>query len=200
MDITTITAKIVAKVHDTGVTTTDVIAWVNEAQDRIAARVGEDSVMDATLFEGIREYTWGDTLLSVEKVELLDSSYVFVRNLKTINFRDVEGDDAPSPEFYYLRGRATGVYPVPDSTTTGIIRMYGKQKFEDVDYDIDSPSAMITNHNIFVTYGCWQYWETQDEYQRATYYRTMFDADVELLLGDPDVPKNDDYSVIRGEW
>ncbi len=200
MDVSEILEEIQDRVDDTSVTAPEVIKWINRCQDILAAELGPEINSEAIINEVYKEYKWDTDFLNVKKVELLDANGTFKRILENVNYRGLQ-DDTGDPYYYYLRGRVTGVYPFPDSATTGkIIKMYGQKRFSDVVENTDIPELQVNYHDLFVLYGCMRFYEKDlDDLEGVAYYKNEFYQRVEQLKREH--PKRKEpHRVKAGIW
>jgi hypothetical protein len=180
LDVSEILDEIQDKTDDTSITDQDVIKWINRCQDILSAEFGPEITAIATIEKDVKEYVWFPDFLDVRKVELLDETGKFKRILEKTNYRILE-NEVGEPEYYYIRGRATGVYPYP-SASGKKIKMYGKKRFPSVSDGEDIPELELNFHDIFVLYGCMRFYERDlDEMEGVAYYKNEFEQRVAEL-------------------
>lgn len=175
------------------------VRWINQCQNMLAFDFGPETISDAAINTDYTEYRWDPAFIDVIKVVYLDDNYNYIRTLSPINYRDIRNNKG-TPYHYFLRGRNTGIYPYPDNSVSGFIRMYGKQRFSNVINEDDIPEIHSNYHDIFVIYGCMRFYEKyMDDLNQIGYYKNELALRINDLKKETQ-RKNGPRTVKVGAW
>lgn len=175
------------------VTDADIIRWINDGQVEIVKN--NDSALQTTgfinLIAGQSSYTLPADLLVLRslryKYATMDSfSRLIYKNMQQFD-EEVDGWDgtafsASNPVFFTTYEGAVTLFPTPDTSNVGGLKILYNKKPVDVVTLVDALALPLIYHNTIVKYCMWQASLLDEDHEPGMMYRSDFQSDMDSLM------------------
>ena len=92
---------------------------------------------------------------------------------------DWQTETATEPDYYYVRGKKYGFYPVPSANDSNAITVYYYQLPADMSQDADTPSLLDSDLHDYIVYGAAHKAAIATLDPRAGYFKGLFEEGLE---------------------
>ena len=177
---------------------TDIIRWVNDAQNELALanQLLQTSAATATVV-GQQEYIIPPDILTIRSVRYKNSK------LRALNYNEAEEyiiglDNAVlgTPKEFWVWANKISLYPLPDTAlATGLTIFYTRQP-QPVALITDLPELPLQYHNAIVQYCLQQAYELDENWSAATAKQQQFDTATKQLKDNTDWLERDFYPMV----
>ncbi|MFY3741644.1 MAG: hypothetical protein HMLIMOIP_002102 [Candidatus Nitrosomirales archaeon] len=171
----------------------DVIRWINDGQVEIVKH--NDGALQKTglidLVAGQSSYTLPTDLLILRSLRYKYASMLSFSSIKYKNMQEfddsIDGWDGiaypvSSPELFTMYEGKAILFPTPDQSVTGGLKVLYNQKPTDVVLVSDALALPLIYHNTLLKYCMWQASLLDEDHDPAAMYRNDFQSDMDLLL------------------
>lgn len=194
----------------TVVSDTILLRWLNEAQNVICRRTGcLKTYSETSTVANQSEYDIPNDLAMIDPeggVVYYDASadtYYKLRHLTMGRLDQQVGDwrnakATNTPEAYYRRGGVVGIYPKPDNASD-TLRIYYWEFADAMTNDGDEPfnadTRLESYHDLLLLYAIQKAKETMAEFEQATYYKNLFEAEMNKMLSETETDYDDNEVI-----
>jgi hypothetical protein len=171
----------------------DVLRWINDAQIEIIKR--NDGALQKTnlinLVANQSQYTLPTDLMVLRSLrykfsDMLSFTALRYKNMQqfdeTLDGWDGTSYNAGHPVFFTMFEGFAILFPTPEVSVTGGLKVLYNQKPLDVVDLTDELALPLIYHNTVVKYCLWQASLLDEDHEPAMMYRGDFDSDMGLLL------------------
>lgn len=189
------------------VTDDDVMRWINDGQVEIIKK--NDGALQKTSLLNIvanqAQYTMPADLMILRSLRQKATSDLSFNTLKYMSIQQfdeaIDGWDGTAlstgtPQFFNVyEGKAT-LFPIPDASVTGGLKVLYNQQPTTVTLTSDSLSLPLIYHNSIVKYCMWMASLLDEDHEPALMYRDDFQTDISMLQTRETQEATSTYSTI----
>lgn len=185
----------------------DIIRWINDAQVEIVKR-NESALQETTtqdLVANQSTYTMPADLLLLRTLRYKYTGMLSFSRIKYANMQQfdeiIDGWDGTAfgtgaPIYYTMDKGSVILFPTPDQSATGGLKVLYNKKPTDVVTTGDSLSLPLIYHNVVVSYCMWQASLLDEDHDPAIMYQSTFMDDVRQLQNRENKEDVNTYPVI----
>lgn len=185
----------------------DIIRWINDAQLEIVKR--NDSALQETSFMDLvanqSTYTMPTTLLIIRTLRYKYTNMVSFNKIRYASLQQfdeiVDGWDGTAfgvgaPIYYTMDKGQVILFPTPDQSATGGLKILHNKRPTDVVLTSDALSLPLIYHNSIFQYCMWQASLLDEDHDPAIMYQSNFMDDMRELSNSDTKEDTNTYPVI----
>lgn len=189
------------------VTDADIVRWANNAQLQVVLE--NESLMQtsalADVVTGTAEYALPTNLLILQGLAYKgpsDTSFNRLRGMDRVKFDEyIEGWDGSTyqqglPLVYFVWAGKVTLYPTPDHTKVGAIKVYYNRRPVDLVNDADVSELPELYHNAITNICLTNAYEMDEDWDSVSNKGQQVNADIKLLRGREDWKAEEIYPTI----